>query len=149
MTFLETSSELKSGLAQISRIFAAEMEPFVNNPNYYLITSDVDTIPVQQGHYLLPDNADIHITDAFCCRVYAHRGFPMRMFPMATIGMRVSTWRDVMQYESYSSKQNLVDRIWETTEKEFEVMPYNMSRGLDARWFLDQVKLLHLWESLC
>jgi len=61
----------------------------------YLITSDADLWPISSSIYDLPAGVDVLALNAFCCGTFRHRSETYRMMPMANIGARVATWRNL------------------------------------------------------
>ena len=93
--------------AKVSRIFAANLllkaatavsENEWNRDvmdNVYLVTSDADLWPISSSAYDLPDGVDVLSLNAFCCGTFKHGTSMYQMVPMANIGARVATWRNL------------------------------------------------------
>jgi len=68
----------------------------------YLVTSDADLWPISDGSYDLPvaaggsgGGADVLSLNAYCCGRFQHRNETLTMIPMANVGARASTWRNL------------------------------------------------------
>ena len=75
VVFLKTSPDMQTGIAQIGRLFVADLEPYSSSPNTYIIASDADLFPIR-NIYDLPKNGAAHVrlTNGFCCDKFTHRG---------------------------------------------------------------------------
>jgi len=92
--------------AKVSRIFAAnlllkavtaggnEWNRDVMD-NVYLVTSDADLWPISSSAYDLPDGVDVLSLNAFCCGTFKHLTNMHRTVPVANVGARVATWRNL------------------------------------------------------
>jgi len=63
--------------------------------NLYLVTSDADLWPISSSAYDLPDGVDVLSLNAFCCGTFKHGNKTYQMIPMANIGARAATWRNL------------------------------------------------------
>jgi len=68
--------------------------------NLYLVTGDADLWPISSSAYDLPDGVDVLSLNAFCCGTFKHGMNMYQMIPMANIGARVATWRN-LTYRSF------------------------------------------------
>jgi len=91
---------------KVSRIFAANMLLDAASlgetgwsrdvmDNLYLLTSDADLWPISSSAYHLPDGINVLSLNAFCCGTFKHGAETCRMIPMANVGARVVTWRNL------------------------------------------------------
>ena len=60
-------------MAQVGRAFVADMEPFANEPDTYILTSDADLFPIANIYDLDADTKDVRVTNAHCCDPYNYR----------------------------------------------------------------------------
>ena len=66
--------------------------------------------------------------------------FLKAMVALSCVGMRVSTWHEVMKYRQYSNKTTMVDKITETVKSEFGHFPRNAKRDAKSKdWHFDQM----------
>ena len=63
--------------------------------NLYLVTSDADLWPISSSAYDLADGVDVLSVNAFCCGTFKHGTHVYQMIPMANIGARATTWRNI------------------------------------------------------
>jgi len=63
--------------------------------NLYLVTGDADLWPISSSAYDLPDGVDVLSLNAFCCGTFKHGNKTYQMIPMANIGARAATWRNL------------------------------------------------------
>ena len=61
----------------------------------YLLTSDADLWPISRSIYDLPDGVDVLSLNAFCCGTFKHGASTYQMVPMANVGARIATWRNL------------------------------------------------------
>ena len=91
---------------QVARIFAANLllKAAIAGGNWsnrdvmdnvYLVTSDADLWPISSSVYDLPDGVDVLSLNAFCCSSFKHGTRTYQMLPMANIGARIATWRQL------------------------------------------------------
>jgi len=92
---------------KVSRIFAANLLPNAATADenrwtpsnvlddVYLVTSDTDLWPISDSAYTLPDGVDVLSLNAFCCGTFQHRSQTYRMVPLANVGARLATWRNL------------------------------------------------------
>ena len=92
---------------KVSRIFAANLLAYAatvsgngwtardSTDDFYLVTSDTDLWPISDSAYTLPDGVDVLSLNAFCCGTFQHRSQTYRMVPLANIGARLATWRNL------------------------------------------------------
>jgi len=91
---------------KVSRIFAANilLKAATANgselnrgamDNLYLVTSDADLWPISSSAYDLPDGVDVLSLNAFCCGSFKHGNETYQMIPMANVGARAGTWRNL------------------------------------------------------
>ena len=172
VVFLKTSPDMQTGIAQIGRLFVADLAPYSSSPDTYLVTSDADLFPVTNIYDIPKDVFDIRFTNGFCCDPFPHKGesigrslfmlrfwlqllfpfsFTLAMVALSSIGMRISTWHEVMKYRKYSNNLDSVKRIKETIMKEFGHLPINATRGANNEWFFDQqlisIRLHHYFNT--
>lgn len=76
----------RSTVAQMSRIYASA---FVDNPDDFLLTSDIDMWPLDKDWYQPRDPDKIHLHGA---NLMKH----VNQYPISYIGMKVKHWRSVM-----------------------------------------------------
>jgi len=89
-------------LNKVSRVFAAnllmkaasESESDVMD-SVYLMTTDADLWPISSSAYDLPAAVDLLSLNSFCCGNFTHGTETYRMIPMANIGARIATWRNL------------------------------------------------------
>jgi len=92
--------------AKVSRIFAANLLLKAATAsgngwtrdvmdNVYLVTSDADLWPISSSIYDLPDGVDVLSLNAFCCGMFKHGTSMHQMVPMANVGARIATWRNL------------------------------------------------------
>ena len=63
--------------------------------NLYVVTSDADLWPISSSAYDLADGVDVLSLNAFCCGTFKHRDNVYQMIPMANVGARAHTWRNI------------------------------------------------------
>jgi len=63
--------------------------------NLYVVTSDADLWPISSSAYDLLDGVDVLSLNAFCCGMFKHRDNVYQMIPIANIGARAHTWRNI------------------------------------------------------
>lgn len=87
-----------STTAQLVRLLAAALPNLKESD--YLLTSDVDMIPLDKGHFLKQDwSMDFNVLGADAYGDITKGILPPK-FPMCYLGARVSAWRDVMGISS-------------------------------------------------
>lgn len=73
--FLPSSEDLKTAIAQVGRLFVADMEPFASQPDAYLVTSDADLFPIANIYdFESPQTNDVRLTNGHCCGSFEHNG---------------------------------------------------------------------------
>jgi hypothetical protein len=132
--------------AMVIRLFAGSI-PLFNNEDF-ILTTDVDLIPIRKAYYKIDSNFDIHIWNALCCGTFLHDNKLIQMFPMSHVGMKKSIWKKLMKISNKDRTELGTNLIVESIESAF-----NSSKGRfkikkdeevvvgDENWFLDQ-KLL-------
>jgi hypothetical protein len=93
-------------MSQVARAYIAGLcsanGPLANamTTDAYLITTDVDILPIATRSYWLPDKPGAvgKITNAQCCSRPTLLNVTFQEFPMSTVAFRWSTWRRIMGY---------------------------------------------------
>ena len=137
VVFIDGKPENLVTLSQISRLLACCVNDL--NPEDYLITSDSDLWPINADKYELPPGKSLLSTFAFCCGYFNFKGKRYRMLPLANIGARVSTWREIM-FGKHKVCLNLTSAaILDYFAKDFGSLVYDKARkGENNLWYLDQ-----------
>jgi hypothetical protein len=154
-------------MSQLVRIFAGFLPEAVVVDTDYIITTDVDIIPIREQDYQLKENTDGFIYNAFCCGTYQRRQKTYQMYPLSHICLRKQIWRDLF-IESVQRKELLnsnlssinpillsdkapfsFDTISLYTRQEFgNLYDSNMTKG-DQAWYMDQVYSSMLFNEYC
>jgi len=69
--------------------------------NLYVVTSDADLWPISSSAYDLADGVDVLSLNAFCCGMFKRRDNVYQMIPIANIGARAHTWRNITHRWAY------------------------------------------------
>ena len=139
--FLECPPDLQTSIAQISRLFAADSDFFrtKSSEDVYLVTSDADLFPLQNIYDLPDPGYDVRVTDKLQVGRFLHQrdNIEYDMFALSSIGMRISTWLQVMKYHEYTATSQ-IEMIKLMVNDEFGHLAYNASRGSNKEWYFDQ-----------
>lgn len=117
-----------STTAQLVRLLAASI-PKIKDTDY-LLTSDIDMIPLEESHFLQQDwSMDFNILGADAYADLTKGLFPPK-FPMCYLGARASVWKDVMNLKTEDMaeevKRALAGRLdsWDNDEMYFSSKLY-------------------------
>jgi hypothetical protein len=142
--------------SMVIRLFAGTISLFGNED--FILTTDVDLIPIRQSYYKMDANFDVHIWNAFCCGTFFHDDKLIQMFPMSHVGMKKSIWKRLMNPSDKAQSELGTGLIIESIKSTF-----NSSKGGftikkdqevvvgDENWYIDQkllsININHLIEN--
>jgi hypothetical protein len=154
-------------MSQIIRIFGGFLPDTIINDTDYIITTDSDIIPIREQDYLLKQNTDGFIYNAFCCGTYQRRQKSYQMYPMSHICLSKKLWRDlfiqsIQRNEIFNTNLSSLktillsdkasfsfDTVSLYTRQEFgQLYDSNMTKG-DSAWYMDQTYSSMLLNDYC
>ncbi|CAF3454860.1 unnamed protein product [Rotaria sp. Silwood1] len=163
----QCNSSYSIKISQLVRIFTGFLSDSIIKDTDYIITTDSDIIPMRKDDYILKNNRDGFIYNAFCCGTFTRRGKVYKMYPMSHIYLSKQLWRNLF-LESIQRKELLnsnlsslntillsdnapfsFDTISLYTRHEFgQIYDSNMKKG-DSAWYMDQVYSSMLLDDYC
>ena len=143
LIFIDSKPEQATMLGQVSRLFVPVLMPWDRSNSTeepYLITSDADIWPLSHALFDLTPGTKIVSSNSECCGSFKHRERMYKMLPMCYIGMHLSTWSEVMNFdvkpnEPITNSQYILSYL----QKDFgDIVTKKVVRGGNVGWYMDQ-----------
>ncbi len=107
-----------------------------------LLTTDADLWPLTPNHFHIPRGHQrvVMSTNFGCCGTFSFKGQVYNMFPMSSVVMSVTTWKEVMFSNSSLSSVKSAHEILEYLAKDYDpkLVYAPLRRALNAAWYMDQ-----------
>ncbi|CAF3493178.1 unnamed protein product [Rotaria sp. Silwood1] len=154
-------------ISQLVRMFVGFISNDIVKDIDYIITTDIDLIPLNKNNYIIKNGTHGFIYNAFCCEIFKRREKVYRIYPMSHICLSKQLWRNLvlestqrkeLLHSNLSSLNTILlsnkapfsfDTISLYTRHEFgQIYDTNMKKG-DPAWFMDQIYSSMLLHDYC
>lgn len=124
-------------VGMLSRLFIGLLPDFVQD-NDFIITSDIDLIPINKDFYNILNKNDLVVWNAYCCGVFRYKNLDYTMYPLSYIGMRKFQWKEVMNLTLTKYVLNgefIIEKITELFDKNVYVKRNDEIKKGESEWY--------------